>query len=98
MSRQIHGISEYIAMAVQERVQSFQANNLEIPLYWTLRCFQKTLANNCLLGDHRRRCKIAITEKCARIEQTPDAAEHNELYAIPVYRVKEFSEECREKR
>ena len=81
-------------MAVQQRLKSFQANNLEI---WTLRCFRETLANLSLLGHHRRRCKIVIIEKCARIEQTPDAAEHNELIAIPVYRVKEFSKECRAK-
>ena len=86
-------------MAVQQRVKSLQANSLEIPLYWTLRCFQETLANKDLLGDHRKKCKIAITEKCARIKKRTDAVpEHNELFAIPVYRVKEFSKECREKR
>lgn len=88
-------------MALQQGVNSFQANNLEIPLYWTLPSFQETLASNILLSDHRTRCKIAVTEKCARTKltkQTPDTAEHHELFAIPVYRDKEFTMGCREKR
>jgi len=83
-------------MAEQQRVKSFKASNLVIPLYWTLSCFHESLANNSLLGHHHRHCEIVITEKCARIEQTPNAAEHNDLFAIPVYRVKEFSKECQE--
>ena len=85
-------------MAVQQGVKSFQAKNLEISLYWTLRCFQEILANNSLLSDRRKRCEIAITKKWARIKQTPDPAEYDEFFAIPVYRLKEFGMECREKR
>lgn len=81
-------------MALQQGLESFHANIIEIPSYWTLPCFQETVANNILLTDNQ----IAITEKCARIKQTPEAAEHNELFAFPVYRVKEFSMACREKR
>lgn len=76
-------------MAVHQGVKSFHAKNLEISLYWTLWC---------LLSDRHRRCKIAITEKWARIKQTPDAAEYDEFFAIPVHRLKQFSMECREKK
>ena len=85
-------------MAVQQGVKSFQAKNFVIPLHWTLWCFQEISANNSLLGDRCRRFKIAITEKCARNKQTPDAVVNDEFFAIPVYRLKEFSMECREKR
>lgn len=85
-------------MAVQQGVKSFQAKNLEILLYWTLWCFQDISANNSLLSNRRKRCKIAITEKWARIKQILEAAEYDEFFAIPVYRLKEFSMECREKR
>lgn len=86
-------------MAFQQGLESFHANIVEIPSYWTLPCFQETVANNILLSDNHRRRKIAITEKRASgIKQTPEAAEHNELFAFPVYRVKEFSMACREKR
>ena len=98
LSREIHGISEYIAMAVHQGVKSFHAKNLEISLYWTLWCLQEISTNNSLLSDRHRRCKIAITEKWARIKQTPDAAEYDEFFAIPVYRLKQFSMECREKK
>lgn len=91
LSREIHGISEYIAMAVHQGVKSFHAKNLEISLYWTLWCFQEISANNSLLSDRHRRCKIAI-------KQTPDAAEYDEFFALPVYRLKQFSMECREKK
>ena len=88
-------------MALQQGIKSFQANDLEIPLYRTSSCIQETVADDILLSYNRKRCKIAITEKCARIKQTPEtleAAAHNEFFAVPVYRVKEFSMECREKR
>lgn len=85
-------------MALQQGLESFHANIIEIPSNWTLPCFQETVANNILLSDNHKRRKIAITEKCARIKQTPEAAEHNELFAFPVYRVKEFSMAYREKR
>ena len=74
-------------MALQQGIlKSFQANDLEIPLYRTSSCIQETVADDILLSYNRK------------TPETLEVAEHNEFFAVPVYRVKEFSMECREKR